>query len=260
MRRLATLVAVLSCASVAAPAQAASELFVQSAARATTAPAGASERFTLTLQGTPKTVLAFDDRPQRRSRQIPLASFLRLWSAGATFRAVPPNAVLAGTVNGRRSQTVVELIGATRVRNGARYAIRARTGRPPRRLSRVSLFVDPAPSPSQGAQGDIVVRAGQQLTLSFPSTSTGELDYSSLTIEPGGSLLVPAGCVVFFTVPAASVEGMIEASTPRLGFVADKPARNGQYALAPPLAAQTVIAPAATLTVSPLTINGVCVS
>lgn len=164
-RWLVALSVIASCGAACAPAHAESELFVQSADRATVAPAGATGRYAVTLRGAPRTVLAFDDRPRRRSRPVPLATYLRLWGAGGAFRAVPPNAALVGTANGRRSETLVELLGATRVRSGVRYAVRARTGRPPRRLAGVSLFVDPAPSTPPPLAAHVVIAPAATLTI-----------------------------------------------------------------------------------------------
>lgn len=225
IRRLAaTLLSTCALVAVAAPpAPAASELFVQTAASATsTAPKHG--RVTLTLRDTPATVLAFDDRPVRRSRRLVLDRYLALWRQD--FRTDPPNAALVGTRDGRRSQTVVELLGARRIRGGVRYTVRSRGGTPPRRLRDVSLFVDPyttinalhfpMQTPSTAFE-DIVITAGAPLVLA-PEGGAMLLVVGSLTFQPGGVFQARVS-EMHWTLPAGQGAALAAAATPKPSFV-----------------------------------------
>jgi hypothetical protein len=162
-------------------------MFVQTA-RSATAVEQRGARFTLTLHGTPATVLRFDDRPQRRSSRFSVGRFVDLWRRG--FKDDPPNAALVGSHRGRSTQTVVELLAARRVRGGMRYTVRAHNGRPPRRLRDVSLFVDPLPfnpasAPYTGL--DVVIQPDNPLIIR-PTEVPFQGNFNSVVFMPGGAL------------------------------------------------------------------------
>ena len=169
-------------------------MFVQTARSATVQERGA--RLTLTLHGTPATVLSFDDRPQRRSSRLSVDRFVALWRQG--FGDDPPNAALVGSHRGRSTQTVVELLAARRVRGGMRYTVRAHDGRPPRRLRDVSLFVDPLSIDSGSAPytaPDVVILPGNPLVIA-PTEGPFQGSFDSVAFMPGGALeLVGVGDV-----------------------------------------------------------------
>jgi hypothetical protein len=162
-------------------------MFVQTA-RSATALEQRGARFTLTLHGTPATVLRFDDRPQRRSSRFSVDRFVDLWRRG--FADDPPNAALVGSHRGRSTQTVVELLAARRIRGGMRYTVRTHNGRPPRQLRDVSLFVDPLPFnpgsvPVTGM--DVVIQPGTPLIVQ-PTEGPFVGDFNSVSFMPGGAL------------------------------------------------------------------------
>lgn len=219
LRRLAWAVSVLSVALTCgvSSASAASQMFVQTAATATATTQGGA-RYTLTLRGTPTTVLRFDDRPQRLSRRIPLDRYLALWRG--PFQRDAPNAVLVGTRDGRSRETVVELLSARRVRGGTRYAVRATDGQPPRRLRNVSLFVDSVGSVTPQAP-DLILLPGSPLDLGTgaqPGTQT--LVYGNVVFEPGGFLTYTGSLLQIIVGSPAQAAALATLASPPPAYVA----------------------------------------
>jgi hypothetical protein len=192
-------IAVLALGPAVATADAAPEMFVQSA-RTAEVTAHNGDRATLVLQGTPATVMSFQDRPLRGTSRLAASAFADLWIG--PFRRDPPNAALVGVRDGHRTQVVVELLSARSVPGGMRYRIRMTDGRPPRHLSDVSLFVDPLafPPPVVATATDTVnIPAGTQMTID--GSDAGDYTFASVTIQPGASLQINGASTVLMTLP-----------------------------------------------------------
>ncbi len=84
---------------------------------------------TLTLQGADESLIAFTDRPVRKSGRSSWAALAKSWAEGKdSFQADPPNAVLAGEVQGadgkkQHCSLVVEIVAAPEVAADASIAL-----------------------------------------------------------------------------------------------------------------------------------------
>ncbi len=135
-------------------------LITQTAKRGTLKPVKGAHHLALKLRGVAPQVVWFDDRPARRTGQIPVGRFVRSW-ARFGFEEVPPNAALTLLDASDDEDTVVLKLGAphynrkTRtVRYPAKLLHRAtgnlshlerqRDDHVPRHFTSASLFIDDA--------------------------------------------------------------------------------------------------------------------
>lgn len=136
-------VAAVAASAPATGAASPSLLFSQSGGVATAHTIG-PRVFDVTLRTAHKAVLAFEDRPGRRTATLPEHKFLGLWRG--TFRTDPPNAMLTGRdALGRNRRVVVVITGAARTPQGVRYRLRVLRGTVPNRLAMANLTVDDVP-------------------------------------------------------------------------------------------------------------------
>jgi len=140
---IAAAAAVVAASAPATGAATPSLLFSQSGGVATAKAVG-PRVFDVTLRTAHKAVLAFEDRPGRRTATLPEHKFLGLWRG--TFRTDPPNAILTGRdALGRNRRVVGVITRAARTPQGVRYRMRALRGTVPTRLAMVNLTVDDVP-------------------------------------------------------------------------------------------------------------------
>ncbi|MBJ7332284.1 MAG: hypothetical protein JHC95_20475 [Solirubrobacteraceae bacterium] len=248
-RALLAALALTACAP--ATASATSELFVQSATTATATPVRGN-LFTLTLRGTPATILRFDDRPQRRSSRVSVDTYVDLWRGD--FGRDAPNAALVGTRGGRNSETVVELLSARKIRGGVRYTVRARNGRPARRLRDVSLFVDPINAVHFSAQLAPIAAENITITPESPLFLTSRdpltLVLGTLTFQAGASLIVNGSTLVIRMGDNTQTAALAAASSPAPVAVGD-----GFLYWTRATPGQIVIRPSTAITVTDVTIS-----
>ncbi len=135
-------------------------LITQTAKRGTLTPVRGKHHLALKLRGVAPQVVWFDDRPARRTGQIPLARFVRSW-AGFGFGEVPPNAALTLLNAADDEDTVVLKLGAPHYKRKTRtvrypakllhratgnlsHLERRRDDHVPRHFTAASLFIDDA--------------------------------------------------------------------------------------------------------------------
>lgn len=217
--RLGLVATLVAGAAIALPSVATatpSVLFSQSGGVAT-ARQVAPKTFDVTLRTAHRAVLAFEDRPGRRTATLPEHKFVGLWRV--TFRTDPPNAVLTGRdPQGRNRRVVVTISRAARTPDGVRYRMRALRGVMPGQLAMANLLVDDVPMSAITAylqqQGGgvaqyealinalrfpMVVQPTAAPTLSVPPGSTvtlgeaaapGIITLGSLTVASGATLVL----------------------------------------------------------------------
>ncbi len=114
----------------AARAQKADLFYVQSANSARLVALGRG-RYDLQLKGVGERAVWFADRPRRDTGQIATRALVGRWARGKSFRRMPPNAALEGTIRGSRRPVtlVLKLTSARRTKTGVRYRARL-VGRP----------------------------------------------------------------------------------------------------------------------------------
>jgi hypothetical protein len=213
----AAVAAVATCAP-AMGAGAPSMLFSQSGGEATARQVSA-RTVDLTLRTAHKAVLAFEDRPGRRTATLAEHKFLGLWQG--SFRADPPNAILTGRDSLGRNRRVVGVITrAARTPGGVRYRMRVLRGTVPERLTMANLTVDDVPLSAvtaylarQGARAQqyqalinalrfpMYVQPAAADTMTVPPGATATLGQAAsaaptiitlgtLTVAPGATLVV----------------------------------------------------------------------
>lgn len=146
------LIALGAVAALAAPVAASASsslLFSQQAPSATTARVtGTTADLTMATGHAP--VMAFEERPGRRTGTLGERHFLGLWKT--TFASDAPNALLTGTdAQGRSRRAVVEVTRATRTASGVRYRVRSLRGSLPTSLRAASLMIDSVPTSAVSA-------------------------------------------------------------------------------------------------------------
>ncbi len=110
-------------------------------ASATSAGAGLTD---LTLRTGHRRVLAFEERPGRRTGTMREDVVTGLWRG--TFRSDPPNAILTGRdTQGRNRRVIVTITRAARTAAGVRYRVRALRGTVPASLRPANLMIDGVP-------------------------------------------------------------------------------------------------------------------
>lgn len=189
---------VLVSAAAAVPATAGavpSMLFSQAAGTATSRPVGGSVA-DVTLRTRHRAVLAFEDRPGRRTATLAEHKFVGLWRGA--FRTDSPNAVLTGRdAQGRNRRVVAVITRAARTADGVRYRMRALRGSVPASLTQANLLVDDVPLSailafrayvnSGPVQYEPIINA-----VTFPQT---------VTVQAGSTLTVPPGTTATFGTP-----------------------------------------------------------
>lgn len=179
--------AAMICALPSLAAATPSMLFSQSAGVATSRAAGANVA-DVTLRTAHRSVLAFEDRPGRRTATLPEHKFLGLWRTA--FRGDPPNAVLSGRDDqGRNRRVVVTVTGAARTAYGVRYRMRALRSVIPARMTTANLAVDDVPLSAIAAylaqQGARATRYEALINaLQFPSV-VQPVAMPTLTVDRG---------------------------------------------------------------------------
>lgn len=206
---LVTVIVAVPSAATATP----SLLFSQSGGVAT-ARQVAPTTFDVTLRTAHRAVLAFEDRPGRRTATLPEHKFTGLWRG--SFRTDPPNAVLTGRDSlGRNRRVVATISRAARTRDGVRYRMRALRGVMPARLTMANLTVDDVPlsaitaylrgraGPSQyealinALRFPIVARPAATQSLTVPPGTTATLGQGSTpTILAFGTVTVASGATL----------------------------------------------------------------
>lgn len=204
--------------SAAAPGMAAaapSMLFSQSGGQATARQVSGTT-FDVAVRTAHKAVLAFEDRPGRRTATLPEHKFVGLWQG--SFRADPPNAILTGRdALGRNRRVVAVITRAARTPQGVRYRMRALRGTVPTRLAMVNLTVDDVPlsaftsylaqrgsgaaqyealinalrfpmSVQQTTAGNMYVPPGATATLGQAAPAPTIITVGSLTVTTGATL------------------------------------------------------------------------
>lgn len=143
--RLALPIAAVA-ALIAAPTTMASPsvLFSQSGGMATTQ-AHSARTADITLHTGHRSVLAFEQRPGRRTGTLAEKYFVGLWRG--TFRTDAPNALLTGVDGaGRNHRVIVRISHANRTADGVRYRVRTLRGDLPPTLSPANLMIDSVPT------------------------------------------------------------------------------------------------------------------
>lgn len=109
-----------------------------------TAPSGRYQDGRLYLDGMRPRTLFFTDRPERKTGQVPSASFLDLWDRGPdSFESDPPNASLAFLDGGRQREAVVVLTDPVLDGTTLSYRVTLLEGALPADFGDASLFIDP---------------------------------------------------------------------------------------------------------------------
>lgn len=213
-----------------------SVLFSQSGGRATTQ-AHSAGTADITLRTGHRSVLAFEQRPGRRTGTLAEKFFVGLWRG--TFRTDPPNALLTGVdAAGRNHRVIVRISHANRTADGVRYRVRTLRGELPPTLSPANLMIDSVPTsavtaaalayvagnssrvaayeplinalwfPQQltvAAPLDITVTLANPLTFTVtPATPVTTITAGTLTLEPGAQIVFISLNAVSLTFPPAS--------------------------------------------------------
>ena len=135
-------------------------LMTQTAERGTLMPVKGKHHLALKLRGVAPQVVWFDDRPARRTGQIPVGRFVHDWE-GFGFEEVPPNAALTLLNAADDEDTVVLKLGAPHYKKTTRtvrypakllhratgnlsHLERQRDDHVPRHFTAASLFIDDA--------------------------------------------------------------------------------------------------------------------
>ncbi len=191
-------------------------LFSQAAGTATSRPVSGPVA-DITMRTGHRAVLAFEDRPGRRTATLEEHKFIGLWRG--TFRTDAPNAILTGRdPQGRNRRVVVTITRAARTPDGVRYRMRALRGIIPTALAQVNLMVDDVPmsallaylkgqgsGPAQyealinalrfpemttvTAAPTVLVRPGTTMTIGQGSAPTTVI-VSTITVQPGATLVM----------------------------------------------------------------------
>jgi len=157
--------------------------------------------FDVTLRTAHRAVLAFEDRPGRRTATLPEHKFVGLWRA--TFRTDPPNAVLTGRdPQGRNRRVVATISRAARTPDGVRYRMRALRGVMPGQLAMANLMVDDVPMSAitaylQGQGAGATQYQALINALQFP-TVVQPVAAESLFVSPGTTATLGQGSSPFF--------------------------------------------------------------
>ena len=170
-------------------------LFSQSAGTASARPVTGAVA-DVTLRTAHRPVLAFEDRPGRRTATLPEHKFIGLWRG--TFSTDAPNAILTGRdPQGRNRRVVVTITRAARTPDGVRYRMRALRGAMPPALAQANLMVDDVPmsavlayldrSNAEAAQYELLINA-----LRFPAAVT-VTSAQSLAVRPGTTATLGLG-------------------------------------------------------------------
>jgi len=204
----------LFAAAVAMPATAGatpSMLFSQAAGMATSRPVGGAVA-DVTLRTGHRAVLAFEDRPGRRTATLAEHKFVGLWRGA--FRTDAPNAVLTGRdAQGRNRRVVAVITRAARTADGVRYRMRALRGTIPASITQANLLVDDIPLSAMLAYRAYVNSGPMQYesiinAVTFPQEVTVTTQ-PTLTVPPGttatfGTTAGPPVTLAFQSVNVAS--------------------------------------------------------